>query len=153
MVELGERVHTELGSGYISPQFHLVFDDLFETFIFQVDSKSKIEAICSDLFGSNKGWYAREEFGNDGNLIYWPPPLHNVWLDEQGRRYQKKYLSQHQKRTEDRLCDINGEIPQIIILTTKDDDHFSPRGTPISNDELSVDSSVGGTTFRIRGRP
>ena len=29
------------------------------------------------------------------------------------------------------------------MLTTKDDDHFSPRGAPISDDELSVDSSVG----------
>ena len=33
-------------------------------------------------------------------------------------------------------------MPYIIPLNTKGDDKFSPRGAPISDDELSVDSSV-----------
>ena len=34
-------------------------------------------------------------------------------------------------------------MPEIILLNTKDDDHFYPRSDPISYDELSVDYSVG----------
>ena len=33
--------------------------------------------------------------------------------------------------------------PDIILLNTTDDDYFTPRGAPISDDELSVDSSMG----------
>ena len=44
------------GAGYVSQQFHLVFDDLFETDIFQGDDESTIEAICSDIFDINKYW-------------------------------------------------------------------------------------------------
>ena len=29
------------------------------------------------------------------------------------------------------------------MLNTKDDDHFSPRDDPISDDELNVNSSMG----------
>ena len=38
-----------LSTGYISLQFHLVFDDLFEEVIFQGDNDSTIEAICSEI--------------------------------------------------------------------------------------------------------
>ena len=40
-------------TGYISPQFHLVFDVLFETVIHQGDNYSKIMVICSDIFDNN----------------------------------------------------------------------------------------------------
>ena len=38
-----------LSTGYISLQFHLVFDDLFEEVICQGDNDSTIEAICSEI--------------------------------------------------------------------------------------------------------
>ena len=38
---------------YISPQFHLVFDGLFEMFIFQGDNDSTIEEVRSDTFDVN----------------------------------------------------------------------------------------------------
>ena len=34
-------------------------------------------------------------------------------------------------------------MPEIILLNTKDCDNFYPIGTTISDDELSVDYSVG----------
>ena len=49
-----------LSTGYISHQFHFVFDDLFDTFIHKKDNDSTIEMICSDLFNINRYCYAEE---------------------------------------------------------------------------------------------
>ncbi len=70
-----------LSTGYISTQYHLVFDNLFETVIFQGDNDNVIDGIYNDLFECNRDWYAVEEY-DDGKLIYRPPPLDDVWLDE-----------------------------------------------------------------------
>ena len=83
-----------ISTWYISPQFHLVSVDLFEIVIFQGDYYSTIEDISTDIFDINRCWYDKEEFGDARNLIYWPPPLHNVWLDERGRRDRKQDLAQ-----------------------------------------------------------
>ena len=50
-----------LSTGYISTQFHLVFDDLFETVICTVDDEVVFDAICNDLFDLNRDWYAGDE--------------------------------------------------------------------------------------------
>ncbi len=42
-----------------------------------------------------------EEFNADDNLIYKPPPLHKVWLDEPGRRQGKEDLLRQHCRNED----------------------------------------------------
>ncbi len=44
-----------------------------------------IESICQNLFQLNRELYAEEELDKAGNLIYQPPPLHEVWLDEAGQ--------------------------------------------------------------------
>ena len=59
-----------LSTGYISPQLHLVFDDLFETVINTKDDESVFNAICNDLFELNRDWYAKDEHDDNGNLIY-----------------------------------------------------------------------------------
>ena len=55
-----------LTTGYISPQFHLVYDDLYETVIRTKDDEHQFNAICDDLFKFNQDWYAEEEFDDDG---------------------------------------------------------------------------------------
>ena len=42
-------------------------------------------------------------------------------------------------------------MPDIIPLNKKDDDIFSPRGDPISDNEFSVDSYVGCPTWESEG--
>ena len=81
-----------LRTGYISPQYHLVFDDLFETTVCQGYNDPVIDTIFNDLFESIRDWYAEEEYDSSGQLIYRPPPLADVWLDECGRRERKKEL-------------------------------------------------------------
>ena len=81
-----------LRTRYISPQFHLVFDDLFETVIGTADDDIVFDAICNDLFELNRDWYAEDEFDENKKLIYHPPPLEDVWLDEQGRRNRQQEM-------------------------------------------------------------
>ncbi len=74
-----------LSTNFISPQFHDVFDDLFETVNRPGVGEPVVESICQDLFQLNKELYAEDELDKAGNIIYQPPPLHEVWLDEAGQ--------------------------------------------------------------------
>ena len=67
-----------LRNGYISPQYHLAFDDLFETTVRQGDNDPIIDTICNDLFDSSRDWYAEEEYESSVKLIYRPPSLADV---------------------------------------------------------------------------
>ncbi len=42
-----------LSTGYISPQFHVVFDDLFETVVHNGDNDAIINSICDGFFERN----------------------------------------------------------------------------------------------------
>ncbi len=46
------NVH-HLSTGYVSPQFHVVFDDLFETVVCNGDNDAVINSICDGLFERN----------------------------------------------------------------------------------------------------
>jgi hypothetical protein len=48
------------------------------------DNDAVINSICDGLFEKNRELYVEDEFNADGMLIYKPPPLHKVWLDEAG---------------------------------------------------------------------
>jgi hypothetical protein len=67
-----------LSTGYVAPQFYVVFDDLFETVICNGDNDAVINSICDGLFNQNRELYIEDEFNNDGLLVYKPPPLHEV---------------------------------------------------------------------------
>ena len=83
---------------YISPQFHLVFDDLFETVIRTKDDESVFNTIHNDMFELNRDWYDKDEHDDNGKLFYRPPPLEDVWIDEQGRRNLRHELENQRKR-------------------------------------------------------
>ena len=67
-----------LKTGYIYPQYHIVFDDLFETTFCRGQNNPVIDQICNDRFDSRRDWYAEEEYDPEGQLIYRPPPLADV---------------------------------------------------------------------------
>ncbi len=46
------NVH-HLSTGYVSPQFHVIFDDLFETVVHIGDNDAVINSICDGLFEKN----------------------------------------------------------------------------------------------------
>jgi hypothetical protein len=85
-----------LSTSYVSPQFHVGFDDLFETVVCIGDNDAVINSICNGLFERNQELYVEDKFDADGMLVYKPPLLHKVWLDEAGRRKGKEdLLPQH----------------------------------------------------------
>ncbi len=65
-----------LSTGHVSPQFHVVFDDLFETVICIGDYDAVVNSIYDGLFNRNRKLYVEDEFDADDMLIYKPPPLH-----------------------------------------------------------------------------
>jgi hypothetical protein len=81
-----------LSTGHVSPQFLVVFDDLFETVICNGDNDAVVNRICNGLFNWNCKLYVEDEFDADDVLIYKPPLLHKVWLDETGHRKGKEDL-------------------------------------------------------------
>ena len=51
-----------------------------------------VNSVCDGLFNRNRELYVEDEFDADDMLIYKPPPLHEVWLNETGRRQGKEDL-------------------------------------------------------------
>ncbi len=81
-----------LTTGFISPQYHMVFDDLFESVFISGPNDAIVDAICKDLYRSSCEVYATEEYDGHDNLVYKPPPLDEVWLDAEGREQRKLEL-------------------------------------------------------------
>ena len=97
-VALVRNLHT----GYVSPQYHVVFDDNFQTVFSDGKSTAELDKICNELFVESRDCYVEEEFDDDGILIYTPPPLDEVWLSEPERRERRKVLEQQRVRGERR---------------------------------------------------
>jgi hypothetical protein len=77
-----------LSTGHISPQFHAIFD--FETVICNGSNDAVANSICNDVFNLNHKLHVQDEFDADDFLIYKPPPLHEVWLDEASHCQEKE---------------------------------------------------------------
>ncbi len=132
-----------LSSNFISPQFHVVFDDLFETVNRIGVDELVVESICQDLFQLNRELYAEEEVDKVDNIVYRPPSLHKVWLDEAGQQQGNKDRIQQRHRNDDLMRDRNCAFqqavsPPVITVNDADDD---PDLLPTSDDD-SVDSSL-----------
>ena len=76
-------------TGYVSLQYHVVFDDLFETVFSSGANNTLIDSICENLYGTSCKVYATNEYNAHHNLVYKPPPLDEVWLDAEGREQSK----------------------------------------------------------------
>ena len=96
---------------------------------------STVDKICNELFDNSREVYAEEEY-EDGQLVYKPPPLEEVWLDEPDRRNRHEELEQQQRRQEEREHSRNQQVLDIITANDKEDP--PPFGVEISDDEESV---------------
>ena len=65
MVALVRNLHT----GFISPQYHIDFDDKLETVFSGSMSVEDLDKICQRLFDGDRENYVEEEFDEDGVLI------------------------------------------------------------------------------------
>ena len=81
-----------LKTGHVSPQYHYVFDDKFEIVFSTGENDQVFKGISDMLWDKNRKLYAPDEFDEDGLLVYQPPPLNDVWLNEEERRDKKVRL-------------------------------------------------------------
>ena len=67
--------------GYISTQYHSVFDNLFQMVCETSEDKYVTGAIYNRLFEHDCDFCVEGYFGKDGELIYYPHTLDGIWLD------------------------------------------------------------------------
>jgi hypothetical protein len=72
-----------LNTGFISPQFHVLFDELFQT-IHSDQNALVTDPIWEELMATSRVLYVAE---NERDTI---PPLHNNWLTENERREREQ---------------------------------------------------------------
>ena len=120
-----------LDAGYISPQYHIVVDNLFQTVCGTRENEVVTDLICNQLFQQNRDFYVEEEFVKDSDLIYSPSPLDNVFLYEPECHYQNQELVHQQQITEerqhskqmDKLPDHIGSTNPPPLLIPDDNDY------------------------------
>ena len=71
-----------LGPVMLVLNFMLSLMTSFKPFFMLDDNDIVVDAICDLLFKNNCDTYAEDEFSVDGDLIYSPPPLDEVWHSE-----------------------------------------------------------------------
>ena len=138
-----------LKTGHVSPQYHCVFDDLFQTVFSDGGDQRVIDAICNTLWENNREQYAEEEYDEDGMLVYQPPPLDKVWLTEPERRDRENRLRNQRSRQRRREKMIIDAIPADLNPTSTPD-HESLPGI-VSRSGSSSDSSTLGVVHESEG--
>ncbi len=89
-----------LKTGYVSPQYHVVYDDLFQT-VFSVGPNTELDvAMCDKFFTTSCEVYATDKYNAEDNLVYRPPPLDEVWLDDEGCRQSRDELCRQCSRND-----------------------------------------------------
>jgi hypothetical protein len=63
--------------------------------------------------------YAEEELNEASNIIYQPPPLHEVWLDEAGRQQGNEDQIRQCWMNKDLMRDCNCAVRQAIPVNSK----------------------------------
>jgi hypothetical protein len=91
----------------VSPQYHVDFDDLFETVFSSGADDALVDSICENLYGTSCEIYATDKYDAKNNLVYKPSPLDEVWLDAEGREQSKLELQQQHKRNKGKIANWN----------------------------------------------
>jgi hypothetical protein len=89
-----------LKTGYVSPQYHVVYNDLFQTVFSAGPNTELVDAMCEELFTTSCEVYATDKYNAEDNLVYRPPPLDEVWLDDEGPRQSRDELCHQRSRND-----------------------------------------------------
>jgi hypothetical protein len=75
-----------LTTNFVSPQYHVVYDDKFETIHNGTTiAETGAEDLFTSLFENARNHYAPMERNELGKVVFEPPPLHDMWLSESER--------------------------------------------------------------------
>jgi hypothetical protein len=97
-----------LKTGFVSHQYHVVFDDLFKTIFSSGTDDALADSICENLYGTSCKIYATDEYDAHDDHVYKPPPLDEVWLVAEGCQQSQIELWKQRKRNEElmRNCEV-----------------------------------------------
>jgi hypothetical protein len=127
-----------LTKGFVSLQFHVVFDDHFHTIYGDGEGNLITDAICNLLWENDQELYAEDKYGPDGSLtiidLHPPTPFDKVWLYKEG-------LCKHHQRLLDkrRWVKLHTWIKKQAVPTSQTDD--APGSVP-HHPIISEDTSV-----------
>ncbi len=83
-----------LHTGHVSLQYHVVFDDKFESVFHDGKMSVELDKICAELFVTSRVHFVEDKYDGNKLLIYRPPPLNEVWLSEPERHHRRKQLEE-----------------------------------------------------------
>ncbi|KAL7474366.1 hypothetical protein ACHAW6_000339 [Cyclotella cf. meneghiniana] len=67
-----------LHTGHVSLQYHVVFNDKFETVFHDGKTSEEPDEICTELFVNSREHFIEDEYDEDRLLIYRLTPLNNL---------------------------------------------------------------------------
>jgi hypothetical protein len=126
-----------LQTNHVSPQFHIIHDNNFETILNDEPMNHDLtDVLINELFENSREIYSEAEIDSDGRIIYMPPPLDDIWLDETERR--AKRIEQSKNRAENRDRWIQNESP--LLDNTSPPEHQD--NNPLVSDSESEHESL-----------
>ena len=138
-----------LSTGYVSPQYHVVYNDLFKTtFAGRIINNATSDALFDKLFKNVREEYAPAEYDDLGRIIFEPPPLDDIWLSEGERRDKRVNLRRRQVREREQWTKNQEQVQNSPDPTS--DPSSPPSNHPnaysdipaVSDDEDSDDESI-----------
>jgi len=75
------------------------------------DNDNIVDAISDSLWDNTQEVYTLDKFHEDGMLVYEPPPLYEVWLDEPMHRDRQNHLDRQHRR----VVEQNKAIEQHVV--------------------------------------
>ena len=150
-----------LGTNYVSPQYHVVYDDKFETvYNGTVISETGADRIFTDLFENARDHYGPTERNEQGEIMFEPPPLNDMWLSESERREKRVTIERRRVREKQRWLAREREIQEMNSTPTPTGTSPShptgrpPNGALISDDDdSSVDTASSENSVDSIGPP
>ena len=76
-----------------------------------------VKSICNEIFQLNRELFVEEELDEAGNIIYKPPPLHEVWLDEAGCRQGNEDQIRQRRCNDDLMHERNRAVQRVKPTT------------------------------------
>jgi hypothetical protein len=130
-----------LQTNYISPQFHLIHDDNFETILNDtlLDHPLSDDPLL-DIFETSREVYSKIERADDGAIVYTPPPLDDIWLDEGEHREKRLEVAKEHARAHDcwKFEAKRAPVSKPSLQTSNPPHRWS--GPMVSDDESSCSS-------------
>jgi hypothetical protein len=137
-------------SGSISPQYHLVFDETFESVTGLGPSESEtvedfVSLLWEKLFDSNRSFYIDEEYDDETKETwYHVPTLDDEWLNEEEIREKEELMQDQIRRNQAARARYEREFrpvdptPPCQKVRFKPDDEFVKPDDAVSLDDVDV---------------